>query len=72
MWWVERVEHMAWKRETCKILVITPETERLIEKHSKRCDNNIKNIETLVWRDISELIWISKWARARSVVNMVT
>jgi hypothetical protein len=62
---------MACKRQTYKLLAIRPETERLIEKHSKRCDNNIKNIETLVWRAISELIWIDIRKRARNVVDMV-
>jgi hypothetical protein len=67
------VERMAWKRETCKLLAFRPEPERLIEKLSERRGNNIKKkIQTLVWRDISELIWIIIRSRARSVVDMVT
>jgi len=43
---------MAGKRETCKLLAIRPEPERLIEKLSELCENNNKrDFQTLDWRD---------------------
>jgi hypothetical protein len=59
MRWVEHVARMAGKRETRKLLVIRPEPERLIEKLSERCENDIKNyFQTMDWRDRAELTLI--------------
>jgi len=52
MRWVQHVARMAGKRETCKLLAIRPEPERLIEKLSELCENNNKrDFQTLDWRD---------------------
>ena len=56
---MEHVARMAGKRETRKLLVIRPEPERLIEKLSERCENDIKNyFQTMDWRDRAELTLI--------------
>ena len=59
MRWVQHVARMAGKRETCKLLAIRPEPERLIEKLSELCENNNKrDFQTLDWRDRGQLIWL--------------
>ena len=50
--WAEHVARMREKRESCRPLAIRPEPKRLIEKLSKRCeDDTEKSFQTLDRRE---------------------